>query len=331
MNAVEIKSSISNLIRRTIREEKTGIDNTFNKTIENFIKKKKLKVTGIRAMNVYIRKKDPKYKIYNNNNYIKYEVYSNTAYKHNKQLCDILHKNENIKCYKKKNYFIKIDGNILIEITDVPTEIYDNIKTNIYDNIHYVDINTLMIYIYRKYNSGNYGNIDKHYARGTLLESLYKFKKPTVMWNQEKPLKKILKTIFNTFLQENKNVILTGDYAYNHYVSDGYKKILDSFDIICVDIGKTHKRLISLLKNSESVSYESLFLKNNISIIYKNKVICNLIQLENKYINKNVDINNNVLVVDFNKLIEYLYINLLENGNVKYNWMIYYLLNKKNF
>jgi hypothetical protein len=307
-------SRIKRLVKTKITEKPLKLStrqvNKLNKIINNYVHQSGIKINGLHAINSYIQAKDPKYKIYDAKKYVKYELLSPNATANIYELYSIL-KQEGFENLEHNKYQIFLDSNEIIEITDLPDNVFDEIGRNNYVSFEYV-----MVDLYDKYTNPmeiDY-DLDKYYARGTLLEKLY----PPIIYDirnrkMTKPtpeVKAIIDKIIGKFAKNNNGVVLMGKYAYNYYMEE--KIPVDKLLLKSANMTEDGKKLIRLIgKKHITVEKKAKFgdIRNRSVILkYKKIPIVEIIDVGKDSLVANVDVDNSVLVSTVENLIKNLYL-----------------------
>jgi hypothetical protein len=243
----------------------------------NYVKEHKRKIYGGYAQNKLISAKDPKDAFYEEDAIADLDFYSPEPIEDLIRLSNVLHK----KGYKyvkaqeathKETYSIFVNFDLVCDISYVPKNVFHRIPFVELKGINYVHPSFIMIDLYRMFTdpigSGSF-RWKKTFPRLYLLQKHYPFNKATAKVPQSKTVmkdpaahKKLLDKVYDFIVENNKTLIVYGNYAYNKYleasgiekdsnVGKKYKPLdIDSYEIISTNYREDGVKLLKMLKSS---------------------------------------------------------------------------------
>lgn len=217
----------STIFEPTKKELLSAIDHVIE-----FVKKNKRKIYGGYAQNKLIVNKNKEDAFYDDSEIPDVDVYTPKPLEDLREVADILHK----KGFKdvlageamhKETYYVSVKGERVLDLSYVPTEIYNNMPFVQIDGMNYVAPEFIYIDLYKMFTEPYFSSFrwKKTFKRLRLLQKHYPFNKPTKKLNSaydppknlETTVEKINKTIYD-FIKEKETFIITGQYAYNYYL-----------------------------------------------------------------------------------------------------------------
>jgi hypothetical protein len=238
--------------------------------ILNFIRENKRKIYGGYALNLLISDKNPEDAIYSTEDIPDIDFYSPDPLKDLINLCDILYKAgfKNVmgrEAQHKETYSVRVNSQLYCDISYVPRNIYHRMPYREINGLHVIGPEFMMIDYYRMMTDlTSFWRIDKAVKRFYLLQKYYPL--PNIKTAINLPaatghVANLLDVVFN-FVQNNKNCVVVGLYAYDHFLkssgvltsktaSSKKFKYLDVlyYEIIVTNYRNDSLELIDLLKN----------------------------------------------------------------------------------
>ncbi len=195
----------------------------------NFIKQKKRKIYGGYALNKIISNKNPKDAFYEKDDVPDIDVYSPDPIKDLVELCDMLSKEYpdviGKEAIHEETYKIFTKGYNAIDLSYVPSNVFNNIPFIELDGIRYVHPNFAMIDLYKMITEPLFSSFrwKKIIPRLYTLQKHFPFNKvskpvPTV-YTHKNDINDMLSVIFD-FIKDNKDVYLIGEFSYNQFLKE---------------------------------------------------------------------------------------------------------------
>lgn len=208
-----------------------------------FVMKKKRKIYGGYAQNAIIKEKNKNDAFYSDNDIPDIDVYSPNPIEDIVELCNLLYSKgyKNVigkEAMHKETYKIFTNGYNAIDLSYVPKLIYDNIPFVEINNIRYVHPSFAMIDLYKMMSEPLFSSWrwKKIFNRLYLLQKYYPFEKFNEklqpVYKHKKNVSDAMK-IIEQFINNNKNIYLFGNFAYNYFVRETKMK---EFNEINIDI-----------------------------------------------------------------------------------------------
>ena len=233
----QVTKKLPGIVDRANRKSLEVLEPTINEriavrnAIKKFLRETGRKVYGGTAVNDLLKIKNPADAIYDDYSFRDIEFYSPTPVPDLVQLCDELYANKfkfvtGVEAQHEGTYKIHVNFELYCDITYVPTNVYNGIKTIVIDGINYADPHFLWIDHLRIYNTPltSFGIWEKNFKRSYLLLKYYPlehFDKPIYI---DKPSDEF----YNYFLKIKKEfltadpirefTLLGGFDAYNFYI-----------------------------------------------------------------------------------------------------------------
>lgn len=206
-----------------------------NLVVMQFVKDKKRKIYGGYAQNKVIIAKEPKDKIYDEDELPDIDVYSPEPIKDLVELCNILHSKgfkdvAGQEAQHKETYKIFVNGGNVIDLSYVPWNIYNKIPFIELNGINYTHPSFVYIDLYRiltdPYFSGAH-RWKKVFPRLYKLQKHYPFNPATKPLNnaydvpkdKKEVVSKINKTLID-MINNQESYIIVGQYAYNYLLEE---------------------------------------------------------------------------------------------------------------
>lgn len=283
--------------------------------INDYIKKKKRKIYGGYAINEYIKAKNPKDRIYNEEKYSS-SYQANLAHPFGKKphdidfystkpiddvyaICNELH-DKGFKyvmgrdAMHKETYSIYVKGILFCDITYVPTNIYNKIPFDEIDGIIYTHPHWIMIDFLRIFNDPlqSYWRFKNDvYQRLYLLEKYYPLISSKNIKQQQYNAKAL--ALIDNYLKNKTTTIALGYYVYKYYsdlTNIKYKFEIPFIEFISINYKQDGEDLMELLKNKfgdDSVTFEEYypffqFTGQYVEIFVDNIKVCVIYHYNNK-------------------------------------------------
>jgi hypothetical protein len=362
-NHALIKEKLKNVVKKAQKknvrfvipmlEERIKIRNI----IFDYIRKNNRVIYGGTAINMWIQKKNPEDAIYDPEIPGDIEFYSPSPLEDMYNLCNILYKKKykNIlgrEAMHSETYSIFVEHTPFCDISYMTESILKkNIPTKKVKGLKYADPLFLINDMFRVFSNPLHDypfRLEKVFSRYSLIKKYY-FNPPKKPENCEcscalETKKDFKDLIFKKYIYGNKDVILSGFYAYLYYMeySNIKKKFYnpgDIFEIVIIveDIKKETEKILKILnKYDEDLKIKEFtkffqFNDRMLIIYYQDKPLINIIgynkictpfhviQLDNK--------KDKLQIVGFDYLIQYLNARFFKEENCNhYYCMFYYLL-----
>ena len=251
---------------------RTEIDKMTN-IIMKYVKDNRKKIYGGFAQNKLIEIKNPKDAFYEKDQIPDIDIYSSTPIQDVINVCNLLHKEgikhisggeaQHVETYKIHAEFIAV-----LDITYVPSNVFNRIPFIEVDGIHYVKPWFMMLDMYKMLTDPYHSSFrwEKMFPRIMTVQKNYPFKninqKLVPYWtpNDNDNIKMVMTSIFN-FLKNNESVITIGHYTYNYLLNEskivGTNKYYNHYDIpyyqfVSTDYKNDSLKLYNLLKEQYS-------------------------------------------------------------------------------
>jgi len=237
-----------------------------------FVSDKKLKVYGGYAHNKTVINKNPKDAFYGDNDLPDIDVMSTTPIKHMVEMCDILEKKgfakvSGAEAIHEGTYRVIVDTYIAMDLSYTPTNIYNSIPFIRIDNINYVHPRFAMLDLFKMITDPHFSSwrwSEKTVPRLFILQKNYPIQKSNKYLDpivkHKKNVDGDLQIIFD-YLKNKDDIIMIGDYVYNHYVKISkiqkdnklIKEIkVPYYEFIAINYTNTVLEMINLLKKNKS-------------------------------------------------------------------------------
>lgn len=222
-----IEEKKATLFEPTKKELLIAIDHVLE-----FVKKNKRKVYGGYAQNKLIINKNKEDAFYDDSEFPDIDVYTPKPLEDLREVADILHQKgfKDVRAGEaihKETYNVSVGGTMVLDLSYVPTEIYNNMPFVQIDGMNYVAPEFIYIDLYKIFTEPYFSSRrwKKTFKRLKLLQKHYPFNKPTKKLNDsydppkksEETVEKINKVIYD-FIKDKETFIIIGQYAYNYYL-----------------------------------------------------------------------------------------------------------------
>lgn len=200
--------------------------------IRDFIKRKGRKIYGGSAVNELLKDKNPDDAIYDEYTYKDIEFYSTTPVIDLLELCDELHKLgfrrvQGKEAQHEGTYNLFVNYHLYCDISYVPTNVYNGIKSIEINGIKYIDPHFIFIDHLRMYTAPltAYNIWEKNFKRSYKLLFYYPlehFSNSIVLTEMPASHKKICNLIQKEYLTRSdigEHTLLAGFDAYNFYIN----------------------------------------------------------------------------------------------------------------
>jgi len=200
--------------------------------IRDFIRRKGRKIYGGTAINELLKAKNPKDAIYDEYNHKDIEFYSTVPVVDLLELCDELYKLGFKKIQGKEaqhegTYSLFVNYNLYCDISYVPTNVYNGIKTIEIDGVKYIDPHFIFIDHLRMYTAPltAFNIWEKNFKRSYKLLKHYPLEhfgntiNLSEMPESHKKIAALIKKDFLTRSDIGDHTMLSGFDAYNFYIT----------------------------------------------------------------------------------------------------------------
>lgn len=266
--------------------------------IFKYVKENKRKIYGGYALHLLIKKKNPEDAIYDSDIPNDADVYTPDPINDLMNVCNLL-LDKGIKhilgkdALHEETYKLTIDGKEYCDFTYVPTKIYSRIPFSEINELYIVGSEFLIIDYYRIFTDVilSYVRWEKVFKRFQLLQKYYPLhiskNKITYPTKQIAPL---FDKFFKTYLNNNKNFMLIGNYVYNVYVKMSninkikpiavpfYEMIVINYVPDCTELFDALKKIVEDEKKLTKIEYYPFFqfYGHNVDFLYDGTVIARI-------------------------------------------------------
>jgi hypothetical protein len=282
-----VNDNVKDIIEKAHKKEITLIEPLIDEFIKvktiilNYIKRNKRIIYGGYAWNKLIKNKSPNESFYTDTDYTDVEFYSNKPIEDMKKICDEIYDKgfypvQGKSAQHEETYTIFVNFQGYCDITYMPTNIINNVMTEIIDEFKLIHPKFIMVDILRQFNDPivSYWRLDKAIKRGKLMIKNY----PLELYVKQVKIKQLNNSLLKlmhfiiTNITKYHNIIFIGQIAYNAYIKPNIDplKQTSEYDMTPIEIIST--KLVSDIVNINNLIIK-YYLDNNDSNTYNDKIL----------------------------------------------------------